>query len=456
MEKIEDVILRNLIFNEDFSRKTLPYFRKSFFSANVEKGVFGEIEQYILKYNNLPSTEALKIAIGNLKGDPDILGEMCSLIDSLEKQKNTPQDQQWLLDEAEKFCQEKAIYNAVLESIEILDDKKGTKDRGAIPQLLQDALGVSFDTSIGHDYLDDAEERFDFYHRIENKIAFDLEYFNLITNGGVTRKTLNVILAGTNVGKSLAMCHMAANYLSQGLNVLYITLEMAEEAIAQRIDANLFNLDMNDIIELPKDTYEKKIGKLRDKITGKLIIKEYPTAGANAIHFRNLVNELFLKRNFKPDVIFVDYINICSSARIKPGGQSNMYLYVKSIAEELRGLMVEFNVAGWTATQLNREGFGSSDPDLTNTAESFGLPATADLMFVIVSNEELEALNQWMITQLKNRYQDKTKNKRFCIGVDIAKMKLYDLEESAQNLTGQEEEVKPDDKKAKFSKLKTE
>lgn len=450
MDTIETVILRNLLFNETFARKVLPYFKESYFSTNSEKIVFDEINNFVVKYNALPTTEAIKIAIGKLSKNPDLLEEAIVIVNGLETNKTLPTDQNWLIDEAEKFCKEKAIYNAVLESIQILDDKKGTKDRGIIPTLLSEALGICFDAHVGHDYLDDSEERFEFYHKIENKIPFDLTFFNKITNGGITRKTLNVILAGTNVGKSLMMCHMAANYLSQGLNVLYITLEMAEESIAQRIDANLFNLDMNDIVELPKDIYEKKIGRLRSKITGKLIVKEYPTAGGSAIHFRNLIQELFLKRDFKPDIIFVDYINICSSARIKPGGQANMYLYVKSIAEELRGLMVEFNVAGWTATQLNREGFGSSDPDLTNTAESFGLPATADMMFVIVSNEELESLNQWMITQLKNRYQDKTKNKRFCIGVDIAKMKLYDLEDSAQNLTQE-----PDNgKKDKFKGLK--
>ena len=452
METIESVILRNLIYNDAFAKKTLPYFKHSYFATNTEKLLFGEVEAFIIKYNALPTPEALRIAVGNLNKDVDVKNEIGVLIDTIEKEKDIVVDQQWLMDEAEKFCKEKAIYNAVLESIGILDDKKGTKDRGAIPELLSNALGVSFDTHIGHDYLENYEERYDYYHKLENKIPFDLEYFNKITNGGITRKTLNVILAGTNVGKSLAMCHMAASYISQGLNVLYITLEMAEEEIAQRIDANLFNLDMNDIKELPKDIYDKKIGRLKSKIVGKLIIKEYPTAGASAIHFRNLIQELYLKKDFKPDIIFVDYINICASARIKPGGQANMYLYVKSIAEELRGLMVEFNAAGWTATQLNREGFASSDPNLTNTAESFGLPATADLMFVIVSNEDLEALSQWMITQLKNRYQDKTKNKRFVIGVDIPKMKLYDLDDSAQTLDGEEEEQPK--KKDKFKSLK--
>ena len=454
MEKIETIILRNLIFNEDFSRKTLPYIKPEYFSANAETLLFSEIEQFILKYNNQPPPEALKIAINNIKQNPEVIENISSLINQLEKEKDIEQDTQWLLDETEKFCKEKAVYNAVLESIQILDDKKGLKDRGIIPQLLSDALGVSFDSHVGHDYFEQHEERYEYYHKKENKIPFDLEYLNTITNGGVTRKTLQVLMGGTNVGKSLALCHLAAGYLSQGMNVLYITLEMAEEAIAQRIDANQFNTEMNDIIEIPKEVFSKRIEKLRSKTTGRLIIKEYPTAGAHAIHFRNLINELYLKQNFKPDVIIVDYINICASARIKPGGQSNMYLYVKSITEELRGLMVEFNCIGWSATQLNRSGFDSSDPGMTDVAESWGLPQTVDMLLIIVSNEELEELNQWMIIQVKNRYNTKTKNKRFVIGVDIPKMKLYDLEESAQTLT-QEPEVK-NDKKAKFNSLKTE
>ena len=319
MDKLEHVLLRNLIFNDEFARKTLPYFKESYFSTNSERLLFGEIEKFILKYVNLPTPEILRLAVGDLKQNPDIKDELVDLIDALVKQKANTQDQQWLIDEAEKFCKEKAIYNAIKESIEILDNVKGAKDRGAIPQLLSDALGISFDTHIGHDYFENSDERYDFYHQTENRIPFDLEYFNKITNGGIAPKTLNVLMGGINVGKSLVMCHLAASYLAQGLNVLYITLEMAEEAIAQRIDANLFNVEMNDILELSKDIFDKKLNRVRNKITGKLIIKEYPTAGAHAIHFRNLLNELYLKRDFKPSIVFIDYINICASARIKPG-----------------------------------------------------------------------------------------------------------------------------------------
>lgn len=452
MDNIEHIILRNLIFNEEFSKKTFPHFKEIYFSTNIEKTLFNEISDFILKYNNLPTVEALTIATGNLKQDQSIKNEISTLIEELEKNKSEPIDDKWLFDESEKFCKEKAIYNALLESIAILDDKKGMQDRGIIPELLQQALGVSFNISLGHDYLRDAEMRYKFYHTLETKIPFDLEYLNKVTNGGVPRKTLNCIMGGINVGKSLALCHLAAAYLNQGLNVLYITMEMAEEWIAQRIDANLLNVDMNDVLEIPEDIYMKKIEKLRGKITGKLKIEEYPTANASTIQFRALIQELFLKENFRPDVIIVDYINICSSARFKSGGMANMYYFVKSVAEELRGLMVEYNAVGWTATQLNRDGFDSSDPSMTNTAESFGLPATLDFMLALVSNEELEELSQYLAIQLKNRYNQKKQNKRFCIGVDYNKMRLFDLEESAQAITGQEESK--DDKNDKFKSLK--
>jgi archaellum biogenesis ATPase FlaH len=341
-------------------------------------------------------------------------------------------NQEWLIDKTEKFCQEKAIYNAVRNSITILEGKDKTNDKGSIPKLLSDALAVSFDNSIGHDYLENSDERYEFYHRKEERIPFDLEFFNKITKGGLPAKTLNIALAGTGVGKSLFMCHVAAGCMSQGKNVLYITLEMAEEKIAERIDANLLNVSIDNLMELPKDIYDKKVKRVKEMTTGKLIIKEYPTASASAIHFRTLLNELNLKRNFVPDIIFIDYLNICCSSRIKAGANVNSYTYVKSIAEELRGLAVEFGVPIVSATQTTRSGYTNSDPGLEDTSESFGLPATADLMFALISSEELEALNQIMVKQLKNRYSDPTTHKRFVLGIDRSKMKLYDVEQDAQ------------------------
>jgi len=350
----------------------------------------------------------------------------------IEKLKGEESKIQWLVDKTEKFCQEKAIYNAVLGSISILDGKDKNHDKGQIPKILSDALSVSFDNSVGHDYLENSEERYEFYHRKEERIPFDLEFFNRITKGGLPAKTLNIALAGTGVGKSLFMCHVAAGCMSQGKNVLYITLEMAEEKIAERIDANLLNVTIDDLMELPKDMYEKKVERIRRMTTGKLIIKEYPTASASTTHFRTLLNELNLKKSFVPDIIFVDYLNICCSSRIKPGSNINSYTYVKSIAEELRGLAVEYGVPIVSATQTTRSGFTSSDPGLEDTSESFGLPATADLMFALITSEELEELNQIMVKQLKNRYADPTHYKRFTVGIDRAKMKLYDVEQSAQ------------------------
>lgn len=356
------------------------------------------------------------------------------VLNAVEQIKEEKSEQQWLIDKTEKFCQEKAIYNAVLESIGILDvNSKSTKDKGAIPKILSDALAVSFDSHVGHDYLADSDARYEFYHRTEKKIPFDLDFMNKITKGGIPAKTLNVFLAGTGVGKSLFMCHVASACLVQGYNVLYITMEMAEEKIAERIDANLLNVTLDDLSNLPKDVYDKKVEKVRKNTVGKLIIKEYPTALASTTHFRTLLNELLLKKSFRPDIIFIDYLNICCSARVKPGSNINSYTYIKAIAEEIRGLAVEFKVPIVSATQTTRSGYSSTDVELTDTSESFGLPATADFMAALISTEELEALNQIMVKQLKNRYNDPTSNKRFVLGIDRAKMRLYDVEQSAQD-----------------------
>jgi len=431
--RLETMILKELIHNENYARKVLPFIKQEYFIDRNERLIYQEIESFILKYNNTPTHEALLITINdknNIKEDE--LKSITEILEDINDSRTDKSDDKWLLDNTEKFCQEKAIYNAVLESISILDNKGGTKTKGAIPQILSDALSVSFDPYVGHDYIEDAEKRFDFYHKTEKKVPFDLDFFNKITRGGIPLKTLNIILAGTGHGKTLAMCHFAASFLSQGYNVLYVTLEMAEEKIAERIDANLLNVDIKDLTDLPKDIYEKKIERIKSKTKSKLIIKEYPTASASTIHFRNLLNELNLKRNFKPDVIIVDYLNICASARVKPSGNINSYMYIKMIAEELRGLAVEHNVPLISATQTTRSGYDNSDPDLTDTSESFGLPATADFMFALISTEQLEDLNQIMVKQLKNRYNDLTVNKRFVVGIDRAKMKLYDVEDSEQ------------------------
>ena len=435
--RIEQTILKNLIFNEDYSRKVLPFVKPEYFSDRTERLIYKEVNDFILKYNALPSYESLVISVKDKNGLQEQEVKNCvDYLAEVNKDKAETSKMDWLLDTTEKFCQEKAIYNAVLDSIQILDgkDKQG-HDKGAIPQILSDALAVTFDTNVGHDYLQDSDSRYDFYHRKEERIPFDLDYFNKITKGGLPAKTLNIALAGTGVGKSLFMCHVAAGAMVQGKNVLYITLEMAEEKIAERIDANLLNVNLDDLMNLPKDIYDKKVARVKDMCTGKLIIKEYPTASASVSHFRALLNELNLKRNFLPDIIFIDYLNICSSSRLKVGSNVNTYSYVKSIAEEIRGLAVEFNVPIVSATQTTRSGFTSSDPGLEDTSESFGLPATADLMFALVSSEELEALGQIMVKQLKNRYNDPSYLKRFVLGVDRAKMKLYDVEQSAQSLS---------------------
>lgn len=434
MTRIEQTILRNLMQNEEFSRKVLPFVKSEYFSDRTEKLVHQEINDYILKYNALPTYEALVISVKDKNGlQEEEVKKYVEYLDEIRPEIEKPKID-WLIDITEKFCQEKAVYNAVLESIHILDGKSKTHDKGAIPSLLSDALAVGFDTNVGHDYLQDSDSRYDFYHRKEERIPFDLDFFNKITKGGLPVKTLNIALAGTGVGKSLFMCHVAAGAMVQGKNVLYITMEMAEEKIAERIDANLLNVTIDDLMNLPKDIYDKKIKKVREMTTGKLIVKEYPTASASVNHFRTLLNELNLKRNFVPDIIFVDYLNICCSSRIKPGASVNSYTYVKAIAEELRGMAVEFGVPIVSATQTTRSGYTSSDPGLEDTSESFGLPATADFMFALISSEELEALGQMMVKQLKNRYNDPTYFKRFVIGVDRAKMKLYDVEQSAQDI----------------------
>jgi replicative DNA helicase len=431
--KLEQAILKSLIFNEEYLRKVLPFIKEDYFSDRTERTLFNEITSFTETYNTPPSIEALSIAVKEKNNLSDDEVKNCeTYLQEIEAGSKTETEVQWLVDKTEKFCQEKAIYNAVLGSISILDGKDKNHDKGAIPNILSDALAVSFDNSVGHDYLQDSDDRFEFYHRKEERIPFDLEYFNKITKGGLPAKTLNIALAGTGVGKSLFMCHVAAGAMVQGKNVLYITLEMAEEKIAERIDANLLNTSLDDLMDLPKEMYDKKVNRVREKCTGKLIIKEYPTASASSIHFRTLLNELNLKKSFVPDIIFIDYLNICCSSRIKAGANINSYTYVKSIAEELRGLAVEYNVPIVSATQTTRSGFTSSDPGLEDTSESFGLPATADLMFALISSEELEEMGQIMVKQLKNRYNDPGYYKRFTLGVDRSKMRLYDIEQSAQ------------------------
>jgi replicative DNA helicase len=433
MNRLEQIILKNLIHNEEYTRKVLPFIKGEYFSDQTEKLVFKEVYDFVNKYKNLPTHESLVINITEKTNltEPQVK-ESIDLLRDIEQTKDDKVELQWLTEQTEKFCQDKAIYNAIMESVSILDDKNGNKTKGEIPQLLADALGVSFDSNVGHDYMQDFEERYDFYHRVETRVRFDLDIFNKITKGGLPIKTLNIALAGTGVGKSLFMCHVAASCISQGHNVLYITLEMAEEKIAERIDANLLNIDLNELQTISRGDYERKFDVLKSKTQGKLIIKEYPTASASVLHFRALLNELRLKKNFKPNIIFIDYLNICSSARIKPGGNVNSYTYIKSIAEELRGLAVEFALPVVSATQTTRSGFSNSDPGLEDTSESFGLPATADFMFALVSNEELEGLNQILVKQLKNRYSDPNYYKRFVVGIDRTKMRLYDAEQTAQ------------------------
>ena len=449
-ERIEETILRNLIYNEQYYRKVVPFIKADYFQEYHEKIVFEEIADFAAKYDKVPTKEVLTI---NLQNRGDLTEETFKdSVQGINSLSDEWVDYDWLLDATEKWCQDRAIYLALMQSIKIADggDKKFTK--GAIPSILQDALAVSFDEHIGHDYIEQSSDRYEFYHRKEEKIPFDLEKFNFITKGGLPNKTLNIALAGTGVGKSLFMCHMAGSALTQGYNVLYITCEMAEEKIAERIDANLLNVSVKDIMELPEVLFNSKVNEISRKTQGKLIIKEYPTASAHAGHFRALLNDLQLKKDFKPDLIFVDYLNICASSRYSKLGNVNSYSYIKAIAEELRGLAVEANVPIISATQTTRSGYGSSDVDLTDTSESFGLPATADLMFALISTEELEGLGQIMVKQLKNRYNDPTIYKRFVVGVDRAKMRLYDCEQQAQDDlidSGQDVEYNEEDKTTK-------
>ena len=430
MDKIEFLILRNFLHNEQFTRKVLPFIKAEYFEDTSQKVIFEEILNFVQKYNQLATKEILSIEVENRKDiNEDSFKQILNLIENLD---DDPTEIDWLVNTTEKWCRDRAIYIALMESIHIADGKDEKKNRDSIPSILSDALAVSFDPNIGHDYLLDYEKRYESYHRKEEKIEFDLEFFNKITKGGLPNKTLNIALAGTGVGKSLFMCHVAASVLLQGRNVLYITLEMAEERIAERIDANLLNIPIQQLNELPKQMFETKVNSLAKKTQGTFIIKEYPTASAHSGHFKALLNELALKKSFRPHIIFIDYLNICSSSRFKGGSNINSYTLVKSIAEELRGLAVEFNVPIVSATQTTRSGFGSSDVELTDTSESFGLPATADLMFALISTEELENLGQILVKQLKNRYNDPTVNKRFVVGIDRAKMRLYDVEQDAQ------------------------
>ncbi len=430
-ERVPLTILKNLLHDEEYTRKVLPFIQSDYFDEISDKTVFEEIASFIKEYDGLPTKEAIHIQVekrNDLNQDQfTTISQLIDALDTIECKK------EWLFDITESWCKERAIYNALMESIKIADGQDDKKKPDAIPSILSDALAVGFDQHVGHDYIDDSQDRYAYYHKVENKIPFDLEYFNKITSGGLSDKTLNIALAGTGVGKSLFMCHVASSCLTQGKNVLYITLEMAEEKIAERIDANLLNTNIKDIKDLPHNTFTKKIDKLAAKTTGKLIVKEYPTASAHAGHFRALLQELKLKKSFEPDIIFVDYLNICASSRYRGSVNINSYTYVKSIAEELRGLAVETSIPLFSATQTTRSGFASSDPDLTDTSESFGLPATADLMFALISTEDLEQLNQIMVKQLKNRYNDPTMNRRFVVGIDRAKMRLYDCEQDAQS-----------------------
>jgi len=456
MDKIEFLILKNLLHNEDYLRKVVPFLKAEYFQDSTQKIVYEEISNFVTQYNEVPSKEILSIEIEKRNDiNEDSFKQVSQLVSCLDE---SPVELEWLFDTTEKWCRDRAIYLALLESISIADGNSEKKTQDAIPSILSDALAVSFDNHVGHDYLVDYVDRYESYNKKESRIEFDLEYFNKITKGGLPNKTLNIALAGTGVGKSLFMCHMASSVLLQGRNVLYITMEMAEEKIAERIDANLLNINIQEIADLPKLMFENKVTSLAKKTQGTLIIKEYPTAAAHSGHFKSLLNELALKKSFKPDIIFIDYLNICASSRYRGNLSVNSYSYIKAIAEELRGLAVESNVPIVSATQTTRSGFGSSDVELTDTSESFGLPATADLMFALISTEDLEGLNQIMVKQLKNRYNDPTIFKRFVVGIDRAKMRLYDCEQSAQEDivdSGQEEEYNfKEEPKKSFSDFK--
>jgi len=429
--RIEQAILSNLIHNEEFCRKVVPHLKTEYFADRKESAIAKILVQFFEQYNKPASPEILAIEIGNITGLTD--KEVPEFLQYAKELTNKEPNEEWLTTQTEKFCKDRAVYNAILKSIQIIDGRDKVHQQDAIPNILSEALGVCFDNHVGHDYLQDADSRYDFYHRVEEKIPFDLEMFNKITKGGLSKKTLNIALAGTGVGKSLFMCHVGASVLMQGKNVLYITMEMAEERIAERIDANLLNLTMDELKVVDRDIFDSRLQKIATKTQGTLIVKEYPTAGAHAGHFRALLEELKMKREFTPDIIFIDYLNICASSRMKQGATINSYTYIKAIAEELRGLAVEYNVPIVSATQTTRSGFTNSDPGLEDTSESFGLPATADFMFALVSNEELEQLNQIIVKQLKNRYNDPNFYKRFVVGIDRSKMKLYDVEVSAQS-----------------------
>ena len=451
MEKVEFLILRNLLYNEEYLRKVVPFLKSEYFEDEKQKIVYQEISNFVEQYNELTTKEVLCIEIEKRKDITDSMFK--DITDFVGELHDSPTDLQWLLDTTEKWCRDRAIYLALIESISLADGKDDAKGRDAIPSILSDALAVSFDNHVGHDYLIDYEERYESYHRKEDKIPFDLEFFDKVTKGGLPNKTLNIALAGTGVGKSLFMCHFASSVLLQGKNVLYITMEMAEEKIAERIDANLLNINIQDITDLPMSMFENKVTDISKKTQGSLIIKEYPTAAAHSGHFKGLLNELALKKSFRPDIIFIDYLNICASSRYRAGSNVNSYSYIKAIAEELRGLAVEANLPIVSATQTTRSGFASSDVDLTDTSESFGLPATADLMFALISTEELESLNQILVKQLKNRYNDPTIHKRFVVGIDRAKMRLYDCEQKAQeDIVDNTSETEYDEDKSKFKK----
>ena len=447
---VEDLILSNLVFNEGYGRKVIPFLHERYFNTKYDRVLFNSIVQHVEQYNRFPDKIVLNVAVDSLTNlNQDEIENVKQRLDGLQAENA---DEEWLIDQTEKFCKDRAIYNAISDSILILDDKTGKQSVGGIPALLEEALSVSFDSNIGHDFFEDVNTRYDFYHKQEARVPFDLDYLNKITKGGLPRKTLNVILAGTGVGKSLFMCHCSAANLVAGRNVLYITMEMAEERIAERIDANLTSTTVDELALLPRDAYVKKIERVKEKTVGKLIIKEYPTASAGSANFRHLLNELRLKKKFKPDIIYIDYLNICTSSRIRQGANVNSYTYVKSIAEELRGLAVEFDVPIVSATQTTRSGYTSSDLGLEDTSESFGLPATVDLMLGMTSSEELDALNQVMFKQLKNRYADPTFNKRFVIGIDRAKMKLYNVEQSAQQDIVDDTPLYDKSQQQKFSK----
>ena len=445
MQRVEQTILRHLIHTDEYSRKAFPFIQPEYFSDRCDKIVFELISEFITKYNSLPAPEAIRISLNERRDLAQSEYDDCVTLIREISDKPEDVDSNWLVETTESFCQRRAVYNAIMESIQIIDGKSKAKTETAIPHILSDALSVSFDAHIGHDYIEDADDRYAFYHKVENRVPFDLEFMNLITNGGTPNKTLNIIMAGTGVGKSLFLCHHAANCLVQNKNVLYITCEMAEERIAERIDANLMDISMDDLHDLPKQIYDTKLSRVASEFTGKLIIKEYPTSTATSNHIRILLEELSMKKKFKPDIVIVDYLNICASARLKNNGNVNSYNYIKAIAEELRGLAVEYNVPVFSATQVNRSGFASSDFGLEDTSESFGLPATADFMIAMIGTEELDEQNQVLIKQLKNRYNDAVSNRKFVLGIDRSKMKLYDVKDTQQVGLVESNQEKPDD-----------